>query len=249
MVKTLFKQIARRAGIEVRRVGAPNRFQAMEHVLDALRGSGYRPSVVLDVGANVGGWFRLAAARFPDADYHLVEPQPACGPALRQLVEVHPRVRLHEIALTAEDVADVRMVVGDATKVTTGAYVGGPGPDETATVTCAASTLDRLAAEVLKGQTNALLKLDVEGHEGSVLQGGLRALRHVEVVISEVSFYRIGGDERPLMTDLSVLLNREGFDLFDFASLSSRRRDGRLRMGDSVFVRRESELGGGLALE
>jgi hypothetical protein len=43
------------------------------------------------------------------------------------------------------------------------------------------------------------------------------------------------------------LLRARDFELFDFVSLGSRQRDGRVRIGDAVLIRRDSDLAADLA--
>jgi hypothetical protein len=62
-----------------------NRFDGMQDALLLLRRSGYSPGVIIDAGANVGNWTRMAHSVFHDATIHLVEPQPACRGALDDL--------------------------------------------------------------------------------------------------------------------------------------------------------------------
>jgi hypothetical protein len=67
-------------------------------------------------------------------------------------------------------------------------------------------------------------------------------LNEVEVVLLEAQLFEINDNGRPLFSELAVLLSDAGFDLYDFATLTGRRRDGRLRMVDALFVRRDSSL-------
>ena len=93
-----------------------------------------------------------------------------------------------------------------------------------------------------RGKTGALLKLDLEGHEAVALRGAARLLAVVEVVVSEVQFFPISDNGRPVFADMAGLLRGRGFELYDFACLAPRPRDLRLRMGDVVFARRDSSL-------
>jgi hypothetical protein len=51
-------------------------------------------------------------------------------------------------------------------------------------------------------------------------------------------------DGRPVFADLMRILRERGFEFYDVAALASRRRDGRLRTGDVIFVRSGSALTG-----
>ena len=60
--------------------------------------------------------------------------------------------------------------------------------------------------------------------------------------MTELQFYEINDNGRPIFADMLNFLRERGFQLYDFACLSQRPRDMRLRMGDVVFVRRDSPL-------
>src|SRR5258706_637892 len=96
----------------------PNRFAAMGEALAQLARRGFAPRVVIDAGANVGDWTRLARPLFPSARFHLIEPQRDCLPSLRAL----PDVTLHAFALSAPGVREVRLVGGGS-----GAWVAEAG--------------------------------------------------------------------------------------------------------------------------
>ena len=59
-----------------------NRFDDMQDALLLLRRSGYFPRIIIDAGANVGNWTRMARSVFHHGTIHLVEPHPACRGAL-----------------------------------------------------------------------------------------------------------------------------------------------------------------------
>jgi hypothetical protein len=99
------------------------------------------------------------------------------------------------------------------------------------------NTLDALFAA---DTSRTLLKLDLQGHELLALSGGHQMLHSVEVVITEASFFQQIGE--PTIPELIGFFDQKGFDLYEIAALSGRTRDGRLRQGDLVFVRRSNAL-------
>lgn len=150
------------------------------------------------------------------------------------------RLRHHAVAASAPGTNVVLMAGTGDTTSNTGAHVtreASPG-----TLEIPATTLDALFAAELSPADRTLLKLDIEGHEIDALRGAERLLKVVEVILAEVQFFEIEHNGLPTFTDLVVYLRDRHFDLHDFACLASRRRDGRLRMGDVLFVRRGSEL-------
>lgn len=237
-MKTLARRLLGHAGFQVTRTGRRHRFDAMADALAILRGGGYAPWVVIDAGANIGRWTVLARQFFPDATFHLIEPQPACGRALRRVASGGDRV--HQIAVTRPGVARVRMAGGGPDGTCTGAAVV-TAADRSDVVDVPATTLDEICPGVT-AQDRPLLKLDLEGHEIEALRGAARLLNAVEVVIAEVQFFPINGNGLPTFPDVLGFLRDRGFELYDLAALAARPRDGRLKLGDAVFVSRRSPL-------
>jgi len=235
--KELARTVFRRIGYRVTRLRPSNRFQATDETLMLMKSRGYEPRVVIDGGANVGDWTRMARAIFPTAAFHLVEPQPACARSLEHLVRSTPGVYFHPVAVAEPGITSVRMI-----GTGTGAWVVRPVDVALAARECPATTLDALLADRVSSADRALLKLDLEGHEISALRGAPRLLPAVEVILTELQFYEINQNRRPVFADVLSFLAERGFELYDFACLSPRPRDMRLRMGDVVFVRSDSPL-------
>lgn len=211
----------------------------MGETLGQLVRLGFLPDVIVDAGANVGQWSTLASGIFPSARFHLIEPQPGCWPLLEAAFG-SSRFALHRAALTAPGVTEVRMISATTDRRNTGAYVAS-GP-ETRGEAYASTTLDRLIGPLSAASDRMLLKLDVEGHEISVLEGAAGLLPRVDVIVTEVTFYDVHRSGTITFTDVLSHLSARGFDLYDFAALAPRPRDNRLRMGDAVFVRRGTPL-------
>jgi FkbM family methyltransferase len=233
------KQLLRRAGFIVHRWPG-TRFEAMEDALQLLRLAGFQPDVVLDIGANHGQWARKAYSIFPEATFHLVEPQTGCADSLRNLAASTANIHYHPFVMTGPGVSSVVMSGGGELQDSGGNFILGPGDSVPNPVTYPATSVDVHFASV--GGTRILFKLDVEGHELTVLKGAPATLQRVEVIVAEFWAYRIWGKDMTTLAELVKWMNDAGFDLYDFAALVARRRDNRLRGGDVIFVRRGSPL-------
>ena len=196
----------------------------------------------MDVGANHGQFYRLIQRVFPDARCHLIEPQPACASTLRCLTETNERAEYHALALTEPGIPSVRLLGAGPSGGSTGAYVARPGECDPYEIVVQATTLDDLLSRRIEHDQRAFLKLDVESHELSVLLGSIATLGRIEVVLVEVSFFDVENRGIPSFFELVGFLERQGFVLYDIASLAGRPRDMRLRMGDLLFVRNDSPL-------
>ncbi len=187
----------------------------------------------MDAGANMGDWTRMAVKSFPDATYHLIEPQPGCHASLRSLAQ-EIQGHLHTVAVTQPEVSAVH-IAGDGLG-STGAYVCSLAERDN-TICVPANTLDDLVTVTSSSRT--LLKMDLEKHELVALRGAGKLLHAAEVVLTEVSFYHAAA---PLFLDIAIFLRAHGFELYDFAALSSPISHRRLRSGDTIFVKVTSPL-------
>lgn len=241
-IKNALRKGLRRCGYQVTRLRPANRFQAMEETLILLRRRGYSPKIVIDAGANRGTWTSMARSVFPSASFHMIEPQPVCTRALRELAESSARLHVYPVAITAPGVSEVRMVGGGVNGGGTGAWVAEHEEKGLDGVNCPATTLDHLFAGKIPRDARCLCKLDLERHELTALKGAARILRSVEIVLTEVHFFDVNGAGRPIFAHMVSFLQTQGFELYDFASLGARPRDMRLQIGDVVFVRNDSPL-------
>lgn len=76
--------------------------------------------------------------------------------------------------------------------------------------------------------SGGLLELDLPGFELHALRGAAASLLRFDVILTEVSFFSQAYE--PTISNLIVFLFEHGFELYDIASLSARRRDDRPRL-------------------
>jgi len=217
--------------------GAPNRYQAIGFCLQHLKRLGYEPKRIIDGGAHLG-WFALeVSAIFPAAIVHLVDPQPACRAPLEALA-AQRGFFFHPYALS--DKPGIAPMVCDEIPGTGAQLLGQSTVYSGKTQDVEVSSLDSLFSSIGKPSDRMLLKLDLQGHELQAMKGASHILECVEVALVEASF--IGQSDEVTLPGLMDFFFRNGFDLFDIASLNGRPRDNRLREGDFLFVRRGSPI-------
>ncbi len=239
MIRDALKAAASQVGLRITRDRPANRFDAMADTLAGLAGRGFCPTIVVDAGANVGAWARLALRRFPSAAVHAIEPQPECAAALASLASEYASVTVHAVAITEPGRRAVRLA--GAGTGSTGAHVVRDEAAAPGDLVVPAETLDALVAAEISPADRVLVKFDLEGHEVAAFRGAERLLAAADVVITEVAFYPSAPDS-PTLRDVCEALWSRGFVLYDVAALSGRPRDGRLRLGDAVFVREATPL-------
>jgi FkbM family methyltransferase len=168
------------------------------------------PETVLDVGANVGDYSAAVLDRFPRTTVHAFEPSPDAAARLKGRFAGRKNVFVHEIAAS------------DATgPVTLWSDRGGSGlasltkrrldhfgiPFEHRTEV-QSDRLDRIM-ERLGVDRIDWLKLDVEGHELSVLRGMGDRIKEVQLVQFEFGGCNI--DTRTYFQDFWYFLRGHGF--------------------------------------
>jgi FkbM family methyltransferase len=188
--------------------------------------------MIIDGGAHLGSFAMMVFEIFPRAAVHMIDPQPACQKTLSALARERG-FHLHAYAL-GSTAGQVSMWTDRGP--TTGASIAAPGQAGNAYVQV--ERLDTLFLSSIEPGDRTLLKLDLQGFELAALEGAPAVLRVVEVILTEVSFFAQSYEPSPAA--LIAFLDAAGFELYDIASLSGRRRDDRLKQGDLLFVRRDS---------
>lgn len=242
----LLQRLFRRFGLEVhRRRGkarthlGPDR-DSLEGVLRHLSEAGFVPSTVIDVGAAMGLFTRTCHAVFPQAGYLLIEPLEEYLPSLTKLAGDIPQTRFELAAAAA---------CGDSTTLHVHPDLLGSSlyheteEDSDVNGTPRQVPTIRLDQWVAKqgGASPYLIKIDVQGAELDVLDGGQAILADTEVVILEVSlfhFFRHG----PIFYDVLAYMKARGFVPYDFLGHQYRLIDDALSQIDVVFVKEDGRL-------
>jgi FkbM family methyltransferase len=147
----------------------------------------FEPDAILDVGGNVGDFAELARRRWPDALLTSFEPIPELAKANRK--RANGRWVVERIALSSHrGVGTLRQCVNQHSAST----MQEPGTlrreafgivDRFEPLEVRTAMLDDYAD---RRRLLTLVKIDVEGHEGSVILGARATLAHAAAVIVEV---------------------------------------------------------------
>jgi FkbM family methyltransferase len=160
---------------------------------------------VLDVGANVGD-FSLAAAAM-GAEVHSFDGDPKVVACLERNIVGVPAIQAHRAILWKEP---GEVTFYSAPDRSDSSLFRPPGEAVTS-FTAEATTLDVLAQELGLGEI-ALLKMDAEGAEPEVLEGGRELLRRTRNVAIDTGAERLGETTNEAC---EALLESMGFTLLD----------------------------------
>lgn len=205
---SLIKSAFRTAGLEVVRLN-----RSSQHTLLGLKSLPIK--TILDVGANRGQFAVQISKFFPAAELHCFEPLAEPFAELQQWAGQQPRVKVYNVAL-GEKEEDRTMFLHTAhsasssllqsTDVCSELY---PQTRAQAPVTIKLATLDGiLGGAVLAPEI--LIKLDTQGYEKQVINGGVTAFRRAAACIVEVNLFRLYEDQ-PSFVELVSLLDQLGY--------------------------------------
>jgi FkbM family methyltransferase len=179
---------------------------------------GRRPAVLVDVGAHIGLVAAQLAVFCPQAAIHAFEPHPGNAAALRRNLA---RNRGGSVAVNACAVSDTEagVVLSVATEGSNWHYVRRDGEG----VATPSVTLDGYTGRAGIDRVD-MLKLDVEGHEPSVLRGALGLLEDgaIETIVTEIHeefrWRDAVGDD-----DVQTILARYGYRMREIPGLGLHR--------------------------
>jgi len=137
---------------------------------------------VLDIGANLGTFCVPLALKIPQLKFHAFEPQRVVNYQLCANVIINSldNVYTYELALSNED-ADVELAMPDYAKETNiGAFSIDAEVRKNEYECTTVNTTDKIQLiplDMMLFDNIKLIKIDVEGHELEVLQGGIETIK------------------------------------------------------------------------
>jgi FkbM family methyltransferase len=140
-------------------------------------------STIIDIGANIGAFTLDCAVRFPSARIDAYEPNPRAYRMLQANIAANgleSRVRAFPEAVGRS--CGALELWSDGATITASAY---PRPSDTRGLAETCSTVDLPAVLARADGRTALVKLDAEGAEADILEGGRAVLRGIAQCIGE----------------------------------------------------------------
>ncbi len=171
---------------------------------------------IVDVGGNQGQFCIAARHRFPAAAIHSYEPVPDTFEVLTGNVGKNKDIKLNQLALGNQEGA-IQFYQNKYSHVSSALKISPDNEQEKynlgveKVIEVPVSTLDK----EFKGKNLArplLLKLDVQGYEKSVLEGGGKFLESVDYILIELPFVQLYENQLSF-TEINGYLNSVGFVL------------------------------------
>jgi len=207
----------------------------MANSLALLKQKGFSPRAAIDIGSHVGHWSKSVKYLFQDIELLMVEPLPARRDQLQSLASQIGASLIFDL-LSDRPGELVSFYLGD-----NGSSIYEPkrfNPSDT--LKLRTSCLDSVVLGT-PFECPDLIKLDVQGAEYRVLEGGMKALAMVEVLIIELSVVN-SYSQGMLMHEMISYLADRGLFLYDIGGLLRANRTRSINEIDGIFVRGGSSL-------
>jgi len=205
----------------------------MEVALIGLRNRGYSPNVIYDIGAADGSWARLALNIFPNANVICFEPLAERVNLLNKLVsESKKKVRFINVGLGDAD-TELQLGITDDLYSSSFAY----GTIKRAVTVRSLESLH--CNENL--ELPSFVKIDVQGFEKRVIDGGPSAFAHADMVLMECTFLPFCAEMHTLDQTISFMSSK-GFIPYEFVDFLRRPLDGAMGQCDILFIKRDHQL-------
>jgi len=206
----------------------------MSVALNGLKGRGYTPNTVFDIGAADGSWTREALKVWPQSKFVCFEPLVERRSALEALAAKYPR----NVSLQLVGVGDANceLALGVTDFLWDSSFAYGGSTSRTVQV----RRLDSLYEEGALSRPS-FMKIDVQGFERRVVNGGASLLPTVDFVLMECTFIPFCEEMRTLDETIAFMAAR-GFVPYEFVDFLRRPLDGAMGQCDILFIRRDHAL-------
>jgi FkbM family methyltransferase len=142
----------------------------------------FTPNTILDIGANVGQFYNECKLIFPDAYYYLIEGSENCEPAL-EILNVD-----YSICLLSDYEKEVDFYIRKNEPRCTGNSIYRENTsfyDDDQILIEKKQT--QILSKILNKQTFDLIKIDVQGSEIDIINGGLEIIKESKGILMEIS--------------------------------------------------------------
>ncbi len=232
-LKLFFKRIIRSLGFEITKVRKTRTtlYSSVRH----LKTIGYLPSVIIDAGVASGtpGIYE----NYPNVKTLLIEPLSEFEPKINKLLKKYRHFIYVPKALSSKtELKDIYVK-----KSTSGSSFFINKEEkiiDKRKIPCV--SLNNILKE-FGNKKSIMLKLDIEGGEKDVIESTQDLNKFVDVIIIELTF-RPKLDGAPSFSDLFLLLDKKGYEIFDIVDIRYDKTNRNLFQADVVFVHKSSSL-------
>ena len=216
------------------KLDAPDMFRSILR----LKALGFKPKMIVDIGAYHGEWTKEVQHIFPNSVFLMVEPMDEKAALLEQIA-THSKDKIYfEHGLLAAE-AD-KEIVFYKSETASSVLSEHKENDDFEKVTKKTTTLTSVLEKRNITKID-FLKIDTQGYELEILKGATEYLKNTDVVLLEVSLLDIHKNV-PLVHEVCSFMYQHGFVTYDICSFTRRPLDKALWQSDFIFVKEESSF-------
>jgi FkbM family methyltransferase len=209
--------------------------------ISALKDRGFRPKIILDIGANEGQWTNEIKEVFPGSEFVMFEANDINENALKSVGKKYMiGVLSNENDKTVEFYSTKgKYKTGDSVFVENTRH---HFPENRTVKILKTKTLDSALEDLnVKHHHVDFVKLDVQGSEKCILEGAPKVLKTAEFVLMEVQMleYNIGA---PKVAEMISFMDGLGYEISDILGLYYLPECNLLNQADVLFVKKDSKL-------
>ncbi len=215
-----------------------------DRCLARLKGKGFAPAGILDVGAHDGWWARTARAHFPDARILMVDALAEKEATLRDACAAIGNAEFQIVLLGDKDLPAVPFFVVNAETANRLTQSGSSKFRENTSFPVEERSVPQRSLRSLLASSQdpfELLKLDVQGAELDVLRGAQERLSAVQVIMMEIALVQFNRGA-PLIDKVLAGMAEFGFVLYDIVEEHRYPAGEHLLPIDGIFARPDSHF-------
>jgi FkbM family methyltransferase len=239
LIQSIFGMLGYRI-IRIDRTPRSAHAAGLEPFFSVLKGAGFAPKHILDVGANRGIWTREAIKYFPAAQYTLVEPQDYLKTNVEDLVKRGYKIRW--INAGAGDEAG-NLAFNVTPRDDSGSFVRPPEDGQARTrneIIVQVRTLDEIVRSS-SAPVPEMVKIDAEGFDLKVLAGASELFGKTDIFLVEAMVREGGGFENTISKVIGKMA-RVGYGPIDITDLNRSPKHGIVWLCELAFLRNGSGL-------
>jgi FkbM family methyltransferase len=197
-------------------------------------------NTIIDIGANIGEFTLIFAELFPEAEIYAFEPLPDCYNQLETKTKHIPTISTFNIGLGSKQcIQNIHQSswhpASSFREMSAMHKTNYPHSANHEEIGVTIDTLD----SILKPDTlnkNILIKMDVQGFEDEVINGGIQIFRQAKIVVVECSFQELYENE-PMFHGIYSLLKQLGYKYRGSLKQSTDKNDGSFLQADCLFIK------------
>jgi FkbM family methyltransferase len=243
-MKQLFQAVLATLGYRLVRLQKLPPAYGLDSLFPLLKGRGFSPKHIIDVGANHGKWTRVALKYFPNAWYTLVEPQDHLRTDVQDLLSGNGKIcwigagagdKPGSLAFTISNRDD------SSSFILTPEEAAAAGMRQ---IRVPVTTLNKIV-QTSHAPFPEMVKIDAEGFDLRALAGASKLLGKTDVFLLEATICArttSGQDFENTLGNVIQTMSQAGYHILDITDLNRSPKYGVLWLCEVAFVRSASHL-------